>query len=757
MLTATYVGPDNSWDGCVQMDSRTFLETIFGENEGYLFISTKDDQGRLTNHKPFKYPDNLTQLVGYVDARQDIDVYFSPMLYSVPRRKSSTVSSTPVIYCDTDTFPVDDFLVPPSINVRTSTDPVKHHSYWLLDDEYKPKDVEAVARAIALAHAKKINGVQAGTDPSGWDLTQLLRMPNTVNTKHAPAQPVELVDSNLAVYSLAEVEETYDTTGLPVAPLPEDTELPSDLPEAIDVLRKITSDSKLTDLYSNEPRGDWSDTLYLFCSEMFRAGFTPEEVLVAAWNSKANKYKRDGRPMAHLWQYDVLKAQADPNNSPRPKTDRMAYEPEERPKDEGLAAVLETTLLKEDERVKYLTDSFVDRYVTWASSKTDAPAPYHVAGAFTIVSCVLGEWGVAQPQFGDLRLGMFFVIMGETTRTRKSTARNKMKQLLRFVQSGDYEYILSGDVTPETLLDALAERPHQSSLYDRDEFQNLINDVKHKPYMAGFFETLNEMYDGWARGRMRKDKRTKDTPVNFVQYAMGIRSQIQENLELSDFVSGYLPRNIFVRGEAPPRVRGEGRLRQRNPNEATHDTEFLALSKELIDARNYWSSKASQDKSNPVPIFFEEDAWERWLDFSDDLADYIAKHHRAEILDPSVDRLSINVLKAATLFAMLGGRDKGNMSDVINAIYYGAQWVEDLIIVAEGVSESYQQRILENIELYIADKGGIVTYPALLKWATGQGILRRDLMEYIQHLIDEEAVRIVDAKGGKKSVELVNV
>lgn len=742
------------------METRDFIETIFGDSEGYLFIGTLSDDGKLNNYKAFQYPTNLNQLMTYVDMRRDVDVYFSPMLYSVPRRNSATVSVTPVVYADTDEFDPAGFLVPPSFNVATS--PIKTHSYWVLDsNEHSKEEVSGAARAVALAHASKVNGKQAGVDPSGWDLTQMLRLPGTAQTnpRKKEGYPDEftvtvLPSSSGMIYPLSEITDAYDPSNLPVQPLAADTELPDDLPAAADVLRKIVVDDKLSDLYSKEPLGDWSDTLYLFCSEMFRKGFTAEEVLIAAWNSQANKYKRDGRPMEHLWRYDVLKAQADPGNRPLSKTEQEAYDSAPpKPKGEGaIAKALEIKLLHDNEH-ELLTHTFVDKYVNWAASKTDAPAPYHVAGAFTMMSCILGEWGVAYPQFGDLRLGMFFVVMGETTRTRKSTARNLMKKVLRMTQVGDYEYILTSDITPETLLDELSERPHQSSLYDRDEFQALVDDVKHKPYMKNFFETLNEMYDGWARGRSRQNKRTKDTPVNFVQYAMGIRSQIQDNLELSDFVSGYLPRNIFVRGDAPPRVRGENRLRQGNPETKGVDREFMEVVKALTDARNFWSNKV-EDRGAPWRVLFEEDAWERWLDFQDDLADYISGHPRADILEPSVERLGLNVLKAAALFTMMDKREKGTMQDVLNAIYFGAQWVEDLIILAEGVSESLYARELEKIEKYIAEKDGLVTYAALLKWSTTQGLRKKDLQEYLEHLKDDGTIDIVEDVKNRKSLRL---
>lgn len=732
-----------------------FITTLFGDSTGYFFVSSYDDEGELRTHKPFQYPEQLNHIETYVEMRTDEQLYFSPFLFSVPRRKKTSVSVTPVVYADTDSFPVEGFLVPPSINVQTS--PGKHHSYWLLDDVYSPEEVEEVARAIALTHASEVEGKQAGTDKSGWDLAQLLRLPNSKNLKYDEAFEVTVASGGGDIYSLAEIKAQYNEV-VPrgeVELLGED--LPDNLPEPKDVLRKITASAKLSEMYSSPPRGtqDWSDTLYRFVCELFRAGFTAEEVLVGAWYAQCNKYKRDGRPMSDLWQYDVRKAQADPKNRPMSKAEREANDIE-RPKDEGLSEKLELALITPEEQ-KLLTKTFVDDYVAWGTSKTDAPAPYHVASAFTAMSLVLGEWAVAYPQFGELRLGLFFVVMGETTDTRKSTSRNLMKRLVRGCQSDNFDYILTSDTTGESLLDTLADRPHQSSLYDRDEAQQLVADIKGgKGYMKGFFETLNELYDGWAHGRLRAAKQTVDTPVNFVQYLMGIRSQIQENLEMSDFTSGWGPRNIFVRGEAPPRTRENSRLKQGVPGSATkHDEALMDLIDQLTTARDYWQGRAGGAREEPTKILFEDDAWEKQTDLEWDLKEYFKDHPRYQVLKPSLERLSINVMKVAVLFSMMQERKKVNMTDVLNARYYAAQWVEDLVIVVEGVNETLYRRDLDALEQFVIDNEGFVTYAKALRWATTTGKRKKDFVELIEVLQDTEVITIVEDAKGKRSLELI--
>lgn len=749
------------------MNTTEFLQSIFGEAEGYLFISSKSDEtsSEIDLHKPFKYPDELARLQSFVSVREDEDLFFSPMLYSVPRRKAQSISVQPVVYADTDMFDPDDFPLAPTYNIDTS--PGRTASLWLLDDTYTPEEVQNASRALAQAHASKVDGEQAGVDPSGWMPTKLLRLPNSTNRKYLVAkyadtykEPFTVGVRNFSgeVYSLEDFNTAYDPANLPVRePSPMSSELPTDLPEPKDVLRRITASPHLSELYSTKPRGtqDWSDTLYRFVCELFRAGFSPEEVLVGAWYAECNKYKRDGRPMEDLWQYDVRKAQADPNNRPMSKSEREAASIE-RPKDEGLSKALELALLTEEER-GMLTRTFIDDYIEWAVTKTDAPAAYHIAGAFTAMSLVLGEYGVGYPQFGELRLGLFFVVMGETTDTRKTTARNMMKRLIRGCQYGEHDYILTSDTTPESLLDKLAERPFQSSLYDRDEAQQLVADIKGgKGYMKGFFETLNELYDGWAHGRLRKDKATEDTQVNFSQYLMGIRSQLQENLELSDFVSGWGPRNIFVRGESPPRTRENSRLKQGVPGTGSvQDAQMFTLASQLTGARDHWSNTPGVSRETPYAMLFEDDAWIKQTDLEFDLKEYFQDHPRFSVLKPSLDRLSINVMKVSILFAMMAKRDRVSLVDVLNARYYAAQWVEDLVIVVEGVNETMYRRDLDGLEKFIIENDGFVTYATALRWATTNGKRKKEFAELVEVLVETEVIEIMEDNKGRKSLELI--
>lgn len=763
------------------MDATEFLKTVFGENDGFLFIVTKDDRGELSNQKTFRYPEQLKSLTTYVSMREDEDLYFSPMLYNVPRRSRHTVKSMPVVYADTDSFNPIGYYIQPSINVVTGApNGMPHrHSYWILDDTYNPDDVEAMAKAIAQAHAYKDDaGNQAGVDPGGWDKSQLLRLPGSVNTKatdtridpdkfaefqargyteNYPVYAEETSSGN--IYSLADLAEAYDPSNRPQVVLKDGTEMPTELPDKLEVLRKITANPRLSQQLMREPRGreDWSDLMYALVSELLRSGFSPEEILVAAWDAPYNKYKRDKRPREHLWQYDIIAATNDKENKPRPKTERVAADDTPAPlppKEVGeFSLEIEHVLVRKEER-SLLTRTFVDDYVSWASAKTDAPVVFHKASAMAILSLIFGEWGVLDPQWGETRLGLFFVILGETTKERKTTSRNLMKSVIRLTQVAQFDYILTSNTTEESLNEKLAERPHQSSLYDRDEAQQLIVEVKGgKQYMKGFLESLNKLYDGWNEGRLRKGVHTTDTPVNFVQYLMGIRSQLQENLELSDFASGWGPRNLFVVGKSEAKTRENSKPKQGSGTGV--DKEKMALVRQLVEARNFWSNESDSSREAPTIIKFEEDAWERITDIQWDLKEHFADHPRYEILSACFERFEINIMKVAALLAMSDKRNRANLTDVANACHIAIDWATNLILMVEGVAATATQRDLDALEQFIMDNDALVTWAKTLKWGTRNGKNRKDLWELVTVLKESGIIEVIEDGAGKMSLGLV--
>ena len=112
------------------------------------------------------------------------------------------------------------------------------------------------------------------------------------------------------------------TADLPVAPLDawaaerlgnggqEGTEEPlpdlTELPNGMELLGRPDVPERIRELFSNEPKGEWSGPLWELEHRLREAGFTAAETLAVCWGSACNKYERDGRPIEDMWK-EILK------------------------------------------------------------------------------------------------------------------------------------------------------------------------------------------------------------------------------------------------------------------------------------------------------------------------------------------------------------------------------------------------------------------------------------------------------------------
>ena len=153
-----------------------------GEPGQRVFISTKRCDGRWSDYA-LTLDDVLPQslhchLTEYPPT--DYDWYFTPTPFTADRRVKANAAPSSVLWSD-----VDDGnwkRLPPSLVWRSS--PGRYQALWLLDHTVAPARLEAMSRAA---------GRYIGGDKSGWDLTQVLRIPGTWNHKYSPPSSVARV------------------------------------------------------------------------------------------------------------------------------------------------------------------------------------------------------------------------------------------------------------------------------------------------------------------------------------------------------------------------------------------------------------------------------------------------------------------------------------------------------------------------------------------------------------------------------------
>lgn len=728
------------------MQTGDFLQAVYGDATGLATIVTKGATGELTEQKFFEYPAQLDDMKAYALAHATEDIYYSPILFNAPRRIKENAKTVHVIYADADACAPENFMVEPSISVQTSDD--RWHTYWMLDSEVDPQVAALLAKKIAYAHKHQ------GCDISGWNTTKLLRIPNSMNLKPGKNAPVTATSTG-AIYSLDDLELQYGD--VEVEPIRELSlaELPDSWPNLMKTMAKLQSNPEIMGLYMEEPSAsaDLSRLLWKLEIALFKQGLTAEEVFVIVRNAKCNKYHSPLRPKrldadGDLWR-EVQRAGASFKEdiaAPMPIDLTDIEKPIE-------VSSIKPQFLTDSERLTVMEHrNFIDIYRDWATSKTDGAIAYQNASAWTLLSCVFSDVGYAVPKFGKMGLNLWFMVLGETTLTRKSTSRNLMLRAVRqYEKFSGYQIDIGSDATPEGLTAILAERDKQTSLLHRDEVQGMFKDFINKTYMASAAERFTELYDGHVPVTIRSAKgktQTERAETNFIMYLMGITSKTADVLTTEYFRSGFLARFIYVTAPTPPRTKESEDIQQADEYEVNvRDEQLEQMMKSLSESVMFW-----QKKGGPRPVRLSQPALERFNQFKWEMGNYSEAHPERESIEPSRQRLALSVWKCAVLLAMYDRYEEVQLRHLLTAIMYSEEWFWNLTQMAGAISASEWQRDVDQLETLITDKGGKIRYEEAYKKFSNKR--KREFDEMVQALHSQARAQLV-VEGQKTYLEVV--
>lgn len=162
----------------------TYFRTIWKDTEGVVYLPSRGENPKDWKQTLFNWPAQEDRIVQMVQARQvDREVYVNPVLYKDNGVRDKTtiargnVLGSWVLWADFDgnapeNWEPDSDIPAPSLRVRSSSRS-NQHTYWQLEEFLTdPTVIEDKNRA--LAH-------QLHADISGWDVSQLLRPPSTIN------------------------------------------------------------------------------------------------------------------------------------------------------------------------------------------------------------------------------------------------------------------------------------------------------------------------------------------------------------------------------------------------------------------------------------------------------------------------------------------------------------------------------------------------------------------------------------------------
>ena len=278
------------------MDLRPLYETWGRQGEGFVFICEKSPSG-WKDHKAFKWPADKRKVGALVESRingkpesgtrrtsgvtgsntvSGIDLYWCPLVFSGPRRDIQLSKGGNVLYADLD--PVD----PRSLEVRPTiaweSSPGRYQALWWIDQMLEPSEFERINKGLTY---------HIGADKSGWDLTQVLRIPGTSNHKTNPPKSGKLLWQEQHVFNTASI------------PLSDDTRGPSKSRSTtlVGLLSKYRKKfpTKVSQLLQYPDRrvtpGKRSEILWYIESELVKAQIPMEDIIQMIRLSAWNKYK----------------------------------------------------------------------------------------------------------------------------------------------------------------------------------------------------------------------------------------------------------------------------------------------------------------------------------------------------------------------------------------------------------------------------------------------------------------------------------
>jgi hypothetical protein len=638
--------------------------------------------------KFYRYPDEVSGALAFIKQKVNVEnVYYCPQLLVEPRRIKANVDLVQCVWADLDDCNPNNLLVRPTLVLETS--PERYQAIWSLEQPIAAEDAEALSRRVAYGHRN------VGSDVSGWDLTQLLRVPGTNNFKYTSDIPkvgihhwdpsITSKPDDFIVYPQVEGYEYLDV------PFPD---LPARSGEQVLEDNKFKLNGAVLTLFYREAPEDRSKALYSLSMYCFEARLTMVETFLLCRDAQCNKFQGED---IRLWK-DVCRA--------RSKFEETRVTLSAPPT--GEISILTE---REWDLVESLPETYVDRYFEWAKHAGDAAEQYHIAGAFIQLSSVLTGSMVLPTSFGKLIPNLWFMILADTTLTRKSTA---MDMAMDIVNDVDEDILMATDGSIEGLLTALSVRSGKPSVFLRDEFTGLIQQMTKKDYMAGMPELFTKLYDGKREKRLLRKEEIVIKDPRFIVFGGGIKSKTARLLNQEHVESGFLPRFIIVTAESDV-----SKVKPLGPPVENDLQGREALVQELRDIRDRHTKTVPISVAGKVvgvtnqiqEVTMTPEAWLRFNEFDQTMTQIaLDTGEYAGLLVPTNARLSISTLKCAMLIAAARSQEGSlviGVHDLLKALSYTDGWRRYSQDVVMSLGQSDSEHRIKLIQNAVEKKGTV--------------------------------------------------
>lgn len=244
-------------------------------------VSTKSLSGAWKDH--FIRRGNWRELKDLINDNQDKNLYMCPHGFARPHRVKEHSVDPNLLYADLDSADPTKLSLRPTIAIESS--PGRFVGYWYTD---KPAS-EDLNRRLAY---------QIGADTSGWDRTQVLRIPGTRNYKYPSKPRVRILWSDGPHYEVDKLEKMIPATKSTVG---EDIE--EEAAKVYKAYEKKLSRWARGELFNkNVIPGKRSEVLWKLHNSCIEAGMTRDEAFKVLWVSPWNKFRERRGGTEQLWR-----------------------------------------------------------------------------------------------------------------------------------------------------------------------------------------------------------------------------------------------------------------------------------------------------------------------------------------------------------------------------------------------------------------------------------------------------------------------
>lgn len=508
----------------------------------------------------------------------------------------------------------------------------------------------------------------------------------------------------------------------------------TELPEYSTVLANLPSEFPIGMLVGEaKPKKHFFDVLRLLCATQF----DDYQVAAILWGAPTVKsWAREWGLQYVYKQIAELRAkQGVVVENPTLETERVK--------------IRDIQLLTDVERTEmFVYETFVERYIFWVRSKSNTVnTPYHRMNAVTILSLAFGMYGFIPESEGAMGLNVFQIGLGESS-TGKTRSLKMRDAVLREFFKGDENYDLGSDASIQALHDVLLKRDGRPSFFNADEAAVTFSQMVEQKWLAGMESFLTRLYEGYVPPMLRRGSdATRPAMTSFNVAMYGTPDRVMDILTQDMFLTGFLPRFAWTVGDPPDDSDEQHRMSQASSRLMKLDfdpvargfaTEFMLVRRMIGTGRH--------------PVRATPEALKRFAVASKDMKQQLVKHPLWRVIEPSWKRLaSETVRKLASLIALSEGSLTVELRHAVYALQHAEEWVNNLVVVSEGISSSIFQKECDEVERAVVTSGGSMTKAKLVNRFRAWRF--REFQERLESLIQQGRLR-EDQTGTKVEVNV---